>query len=255
MKLLASLLITASLVLGVLAAATAYLPKVSLPDEAFEANDGFVTLNAPAGVKFDDEGKPQPLYKAGTEVTPEVLKELRDNRATVAGKETVVNRIRVKEFSLKRWPGKWFLGLAVAGLLAGAALIRSKSQPASAVANGDRAGEESPDTALDELRRMLTGLRSDLDRLPSERSRLDLIIELLNRAQKTHMPAFIDARPLLIARLGLSGFAALMDRYAAAERQINRAWSAAADGVYEESVECLELAIELLAAAIEKLTR
>jgi hypothetical protein len=85
--------------------------------------------------------------------------------------------------------------------------------------------------------------------------RLALILERLGEAQKTHMPAFVEARPILIARLGLGGFAELMDRYAAAERQINRAWSAAADGVPAEAAQCLELASVFLDEALDRLSR
>ena len=38
----------------------------------------------------------------------------------------------------------------------------------------------------------------------------------------------------------------IMDRFAAAERQINRAWSAAADGVYAEAETCLTTAVDRL---------
>jgi hypothetical protein len=87
----------------------------------------------------------------------------------------------------------------------------------------------------------------------AEQARLALILERIGTLQKTHMPAFVEARPLLVARLGLGGYAELMDRYAAAERQINRAWSAAADGVPEEAVSCLDQAAGLLDEAAARL--
>jgi hypothetical protein len=44
-----------------------------------------------------------------------------------------------------------------------------------------------------------------------------------------------------------------MDRWAAAERQINRAWSAAADDVYDEVIDCLALAQTHLEEALDEL--
>ena len=43
----------------------------------------------------------------------------------------------------------------------------------------------------------------------------------------------------LIQQCGIGHAAEVMDRFAAAERQINRAWSAASDGVLEEAEACL----------------
>ena len=75
--------------------------------------------------------------------------------------------------------------------------------------------------------------------------RLLLILERLSELQRTHLNAFVEARTPLIARFGLGKFAEIMDRFAACERQINRAWSAAADGVFDESLESLHNANEL----------
>jgi hypothetical protein len=90
---------------------------------------------------------------------------------------------------------------------------------------------------------------------PEQRERFGLILTRVGELQKTHMVAFVEARPVLIARLGLGGYAELMDRYAAAERQLNRAWSAAADGVYEEAVQALEVAGVLLDESLARLAR
>ncbi|NIP97176.1 MAG: hypothetical protein GWO24_28580, partial [Akkermansiaceae bacterium] len=65
------------------------------------------------------------------------------------------------------------------------------------------------------------------------------VVASLDELMGTELDAFVDSRSQLINRLGMSGYARLMDRFAAAERQLNRAWSAAADRVLDESVECL----------------
>ena len=53
----------------------------------------------------------------------------------------------------------------------------------------------------------------------------------------------------------MGGYAELMDRFAGAERQINRAWSAAADGVLPESHRCLANVPEMMREAESKLRR
>lgn len=98
----------------------------------------------------------------------------------------------------------------------------------------------------------IEGLRRDLPHMTTEHDGEAAIIERLGEVQATHVPNLADGRPLLISRLGLSGFAEIMDRFAAVERQFNRAWSAAADGVYDEALDSIErasaIAQETLAA-------
>ena len=74
----------------------------------------------------------------------------------------------------------------------------------------------------------------------TSRARLDGI-------QATHLAAFVEARPELIGRYGIAGFARIMDSFAAGERTLNRAWSAAADGVLPASLEALQLGMAHLA--------
>ena len=56
------------------------------------------------------------------------------------------------------------------------------------------------------------------------------VTETLGEVQQNELLTFADAREGLIAKLGLGPFASMMDRFAEAERSINRAWSAASDG-------------------------
>jgi hypothetical protein len=327
MRLIANLLLTVSLAVGALAAATAYNVSLALPDAEVDG----LTLNADAG--------PGPIARKGQTLTPGLLKELREYQ---------VLHVRVREFHFWLWPGKWVFLTGLLGLLGAAALIRTASR--QEIASAAAAKEvEGPEKALQGVKEIVDGLRRELlgapagrtdlwDRLGQEdrgrletfmrarevlsshlspeevtalhqahafpveedrlqairerlgpdktehldtflqtasalaeslgpldfaqlpglallprelQERLRLILTRLTEAQRTHMPAFVEARPVLIARLGLAGFAELMSTYAAAERQINRAWSAAADGVYEEALRCLELASQLLDAALQ----
>jgi hypothetical protein len=89
--------------------------------------------------------------------------------------------------------------------------------------------------------------------LDSDRVRMERIVASLGEVQSELVPAFADARPMLIAERGMGGFAQVMDSFAAMERKINRAWSAAADGEYEESSESLAEAAEAAEVLVAQL--
>ena len=225
-------------------APTAYVPPLSLDDAQLEG----LTLAAPAGeIRTDDmleHEVGEPIFKptdadgAPVKVTAEMLATLRDAN---------VKRIKVKEFAFGRWTGLWLFLLACGLLLGGAYLVRSdiKRRLAAAAQEAEMGSVASPEAAFATIVSTLEGLRRDLPHMTTDQDRQQAVIERLGEVQATHVPAFVDGRPLLISRMGLSSFAELMDGFAAMERQINRAWSAAADGVYEESADCLERASAL----------
>jgi hypothetical protein len=186
-----------------------------------------------------------PLFRKKDQLSEAVIRALWNNHYKNVGRghlgPNLGRQAIVQEFSLTRWRGKWAFAGAVLGLLVGAVLLRSASRRAIASVEGTGMAE-LPEQALRAIKETIEGLRR-------ERAGLGVILDRVGELQKTHMLAFVEARPALISRLGLGGYAELMDRYAAAERQINRAWSAAADGVHEEAVSCLDLAAVYLEEA------
>ena len=67
---------------------------------------------------------------------------------------------------------------------------------------------------------------------------------------------FVEARESMIPKLGMQRYADIMSPFANAERLLNRAWSASADGYVDEVRNCiagarveLEKAAQLLASA------
>ncbi|MBX3407392.1 MAG: hypothetical protein KF869_11585 [Phycisphaeraceae bacterium] len=254
MKLVAFLIIAVSMCVGVVGALTAYVPPLSLSDSSLEN----LTLNAPAGNTSSDPRKPAPIATRGAVLTPELLATLRAAN---------VQRVKVKEFSLARWPEWWLFVLGCLGLGGGAMLVRSMRRKAVAASIGARGGGMgggvmperaagpatsatlSPAQLIDAMRADLEALRGKLRATPAQRDRLAAIVADLGHMQQTHIAAFLNARPEITARLGLGGYARLMDVFSAAERAINRAWSAAADDVENEAMECLDRAAELLEEA------
>jgi hypothetical protein len=233
MRLFANLLVTAALIAGLFGAVTAYLPPLSLPDRSLAG----LTLNAPAG-RRPGPGAPQPVAAKNTRLTPAILAALRANG---------VRRVLVKEFSWPRWSGRWLFLAGCAGLAAGAALKRSRRGRPQAAGAGTDSGDERPEVALAAVRAAVDALRAELPGLPDSAARLRRTLEVLTDVQERLAPDFVALRPALTARLGLAGYARLMDGFAAGERQLNRAWSAAADGFEAEVVECLDRGASLLA--------
>ncbi len=241
MRLVANLLLVAGLILGVVGAVTAYLPPLSLADDRLIG----LTLNSPAGSRTDEAGKAVPIAPKDATLTTIMLSELRG-----AG----VSRVRVKEFSISRWPAWWMFVLGCAGLAMGAIAVRRETRRAIAEAGaGQAARGGGPEAALASLAAQVEALRRDLPSLPGARARQQAILDRVSHAQQTAIADFVAARPILLARLGMAGFARLMDAFAAAERQINRAWSAAADEVETEADASLARAADLLAEAQRRL--
>jgi len=246
MRVLAFLLIAISLAVGAASATNAYLWTTDLPPEAFEDGahaDGttrYVELAAPAG----DDGSGKPVVPASTldnrvEITPEVLATLR---------AADVENVRIKSpFRFERWRGRWtFIGASL-GLIGGALLLRRDAKKRLAAAHADEASETmAPDAAVSAMRATLVSLTAEIDATDDEPARNAAIVRDLGVMQREHVPAVVEGRTRLVAAMGLGKYAEFMDVFSAFERQINRAWSAAADGVNHEAEVCVTRAEELL---------
>jgi hypothetical protein len=249
MKLIAWMLIIIGLVAAIVSAVTAYTPKTSNADESFVTRDEHgdaqpLTLGAPAGRSA--VSATQPVARAGEKLTPELLAQLRASEQ---------RRVRVKEFSFARWSEAWIFGLGCLGMLAGALLIRREAgrELAATAQTGAGRASGSADEELPALRAELDELRRDVAATREPGVRMERIVERAERIISDHVPPFLDARAELVSRLGLAGYAQLMDRFAAGERQLNRAWSAAADGYEEEAVACLDNAAVLFEEAEKRM--
>lgn len=259
MRALGNLLLIVSLTVGALAASSAYLAPLSLPVEKLEG----LTLNADAGfavdetgaIELDEQGHPKPLFKKGVTLDRTMALQLKTQAENdqLQFKGRRVRSILVQQFDLARWPGKWFFLLACAGLVGGAFLVRkgARAQIQAAAAKAQEGGspEEIIQSALQVVRELLPALQA----LPDDDARCAMIVERIGQLQRNEMELFAEKREELIGRFSLAGFAAIMDRFAAAERQVNRAWSTAADGVCDEALACLERAGHAFEETLERL--
>jgi hypothetical protein len=138
----------------------------------------------------------------------------------------------------------WLFALSVAGVITGGLLVRGQTKrEIAAKAASDDQSPESPIAAIAHVTQGLKSLRAELDGVRDEEARLERIVQTLGEMQQTHIASVVGGRATIIGKLGLGGFAEFMDRFSVAERQINRAWSAAADGAHDEALASLERAI------------
>lgn len=269
MKLIGYLIIAAGLVLGALGASTAYLADLSLADEvllpqgepraageapgkevageaaAAGAEENWLILAGPVWPpESDPDEVTEPLAATGALLTPELLAQLRSAE---------VEYIRVKSFAFARWEGKWWTLMGVVGLLVGAVLVRRGSADRRSAAEGEAGGAGSPEVLMEQAREKLLSLRAQAEQIPEGHERAHLIMERVGDIQREQMNPVVEGQGRLRARLGLAGYARVMDRFAAAERQVNRAWSSAADGDDDEAMSCLVRGAESLEEARQRL--
>lgn len=251
MRFLAFILIWVSVGVGVVTATTAYLWVV--PREG--GHERFEIGTTPGGepryavLAADAGGDPggEPVALTGTPLTPDVVERLQ-----AAG----VERVKVKEFVLGRWTGFPLFVAACVGLIAGAILTRLSTARAVRLAEQGRAEADvlTPAAAIAELRTVTRSLLDDAALPGDEEQACGLVTRRLGEALRDFVPAITEARDRLVARMGLGGYAVFMDAFGAAERSLNRAWSAAADNHLAEAIESLDRAGERLAVAEGKLS-
>ena len=98
----------------------------------------------------------------------------------------------------------------------------------------------------------LEQLHTKLHALVRKRRELD-VYEVSARIDRDLLPdinEFVAARETVIHKYGLAAFARMMDPFASAERALNRAWSASADGYVDEVFLSLERAERLIERAL-----
>ncbi len=136
------------------------------------------------------------------------------------------------------------LGVGVVGIV----LIRKSLAHAS--------HDERTHSSLKQIRGNLANLVANTRRLDEEhasqtpRQTLRYIEDVLNDDFRD----FAEGRESIAREFGLEVFAEVMTEFAAAERSINRAWSASADGYVDEAATCIRRGLDLLQSAEKALT-
>ncbi len=122
----------------------------------------------------------------------------------------------------------------------------------------DRGGADSQQQAhetVEHLAGVLQQLAEKLSQLRAERETLDVydVRHRIDGDLAANLRAFADQRETISKAYSLQLYAEVMNRFAAGERNINRAWSASADGYIDEVWVCLERAESLIAEGLQTL--
>ncbi|MCA9652161.1 MAG: hypothetical protein H6712_04780 [Myxococcales bacterium] len=142
------------------------------------------------------------------------------------------------------WPA--YAALAVVAI-AGVLLLRRTA--AASLGTAAQVGQR-----IDGLRRSLAEADDALRGLAEAGDELDVyaVRDRLDTELAEPLGAFADGREAMIPAFGLDAYGEVMTRFAAAERLVNRSWSASADGYVDEVRSCLGQASGLLSDARER---
>ncbi|UCF23021.1 MAG: hypothetical protein JSV72_19445 [Ralstonia sp.] len=145
------------------------------------------------------------------------------------------------EWNTIEW--KWYLPAFVIGA-AGVVVLRM-------TARGAETHAHKLDADMQTLATSLERLVAKLAEFVGRRESIDVydVHKCIDAELVEDLGAFVDARESLIHRYGLQPYADLMSRFALAERNINRAWSASADGYVDEVWASMQRAKEEMAEA------
>ena len=232
MNFAAGILTTVSLLVAVVAASTANAPLV----RDIDPNEPAFTLAANVGTLQVQEGardKKTTFASAGESLTPALLEQLRREK---------VLRVRVKENgrALYLWHEWGWFAVAILGFVTSTFLsraARANQMRALEASAAEGAEVRTPHGSLQAAAAALALIEEEITEVPTT----EWVIERLDELQRTHLTEFLDQLPTLSQQVGVGRYAQIMDRFAAGERQLHRAWSAAADGYLEESIDCLKL--------------
>ncbi len=141
----------------------------------------------------------------------------------------------------------WY-AVAVTIGAAGIVMLRAK-----AATSGE--GKAQAEIEVARLGEILEKIGADLARLKRERDSIAVadVRNSIDERLAPHLRDFDESREALSSVHGLEAYVEVMSRFAAAERNINRAWSASADGYVDEVWACVERAEGLLREATNAL--
>ncbi len=251
------------------------IEKYQLAEDEYQEieNKPVVLLKKSEPKKTNDSDSEKELEKLETAPTGETLLARREAKLAIGRpddrvtqelldllREKDVQYIRVSAFSLERWFSAtggfmgWVFSACALGLFLGAMIVRrAAKQEIEATRDADADERAGAAEAFAQINSTLETLQRDLAAVPEPRVRTAMVVERLSVIQRDYAPAFVADRPALIGALGLGGYAELMDRFAAMERQINRAWSAGADGHEDEAVTSLYRALAIMPEVAQKM--
>jgi hypothetical protein len=139
-------------------------------------------------------------------------------------------------------PWVWYavsMGVGIAGIM----LLRVATRELDA-------DDAKTDAEYSVIQQSLAKIAEIVERLCEEREHVpSQVLRCIDDECVEPLADFADARQALVKRFGLAVYADVMTEFAAAERYVNRSWSAAADGYVDEVASSLKRALEHLRRA------
>jgi hypothetical protein len=254
MKFIGNLMIWCFIATGLIAATSFYAWPIgtdAAADARFElGTTGDITPEYAKLLRAMTTSDGNVIAKADANLNPQTLDLLR-----TAGVERVVIKHPTGAYGtmFANWTGKWlFIGSAL-GLIFGGMLLKVAARREVDSADASDSPRSSPEQVAGSIRAAIADLRGLLASIEGRDEKQHAIIKALSEVQGELVPAFVESRAVLIARKGMGHYATVMDKFAATERQVNRSWSAAADGALEESIDALNAAAVLADTLAETL--
>lgn len=152
--------------------------------------------------------------------------------------------VAVREPDAVSWPA--YAAMAAVAI-AGVVLLRR-------TADASRGSADQMVRRIDALRRSLVQADDALRALAEAGDAVHVydVRDRLDAELAEPLGTFADGREAMIPAFGLEAYGEVMTRFAAAERLVNRSWSASADGYVDEVRSCLSEASALLRDARER---
>jgi len=177
----------------------------------------------------------------------EYVKALTPESRAVKGLETIdLSSVEVPENGWHLIPWIWY-SVAAAVCFTGVVLLHVSRRQVTQRSDQSAANLQEITQALERAIEKTQQLKqSSSNMAPSK------IVIFIDDEIADELRTFADGRECMVTEQGLTFFADVMSPFAAGERAINRAWSAAADGYIDEATDCLEKGLRMLTSAREK---
>ncbi len=164
-----------------------------------------------------------------------------------AGSFLAVRNAEVVDAKWSTIPWLWY-ALAVVVGVGGVVLLRLTQLQATTHAHKLEGDLATVDDSVQQLNHKLTDLRKQKTNVP-----VGAVLHFIDDELMPHIADFVDARETLIHSYSMQQYAEVMTDFAAGERNINRAWSASADGYIDEVWASIERADEKMQSVSRKL--
>ncbi len=242
------LTVAAGMTLCTLAASSACMARLDLPDDELAT----MTLAMGGGVGVGQADATQHWMQSPSDrplaLQGDILRRLRNETWTDSnGVPYQLRWVHVHQFRWRLWRGKWWFIVGLAVLAWGGVLVHrgSLAEPESLPDSADLTAQEELLSAFRALERALEDLRTEVDRKPDRAQQCAAMLRWLDQIEFREAAVFVRLCQEAAAR-GEANAEQLLEGFAVSERYLQRAYSTAADLDVPESMDSVEIAVRNL---------